>query len=193
MAHFGSDYEPRHEWNCQTVSRPGWEPTGKRAHFEAYPNDPKTFLRGEGDTERDAEDAAWAELLRYRACEGHEYTSRDPWGGRYWNGGGFCIHCKMFACDVFSSLESPVTCAYCGTPTDFLMVEDPDKSFAFTHVCQSCLCHIPERLYAAAIDAALWRYGTLTPEGEAALTTECGRVMLRIAGALKEEGAPDGS
>jgi len=66
------------------------------AFFEAFPNNPATFLRGEGKTIEEAEEQAWQKFQRYLACAGHEFEKRG-----YTNGAGFCKHCNMFACKVF--------------------------------------------------------------------------------------------
>lgn len=82
------------------------------AFVEAFPRNPDTFIRGEGATVADAEDAAWAKYQSYLACPGHEYEARG-----YTNGAGFCRHCSMFASDVFTAEQLGQYCAVCQTPT----------------------------------------------------------------------------
>lgn len=48
------------------------------AFVEAFPRNPKTFIRGEGESMADAEDAAWATYQRILACpglNGHEFDA----------------------------------------------------------------------------------------------------------------------
>lgn len=66
------------------------------AFFEAFPNDPDTFIRGEGQTIAEAEAQAWAEYERVRACPQHDFERRG-----YTNGAGFCRNCGLFKSKVF--------------------------------------------------------------------------------------------
>lgn len=79
------------------------------AFFEAFPTDPSTFIRGEGDTIASAEENAWKKWLRIRECPGHEFEKRG-----YENGAGFCRFCNLFQSKVFPP-ENP--CRFCGTLT----------------------------------------------------------------------------
>ncbi len=79
------------------------------AFFEAFPNDPDTFIRGEGATVAEAEQAAWEKWKSILACIGHEF-----WLGGYKNGAGFCRHCNLFKPRAFPPSE---TCCVCGEPT----------------------------------------------------------------------------
>jgi hypothetical protein len=72
----------------------------KTAFFEAFPENPRTFIRGEGKTVKEAEEKAWEKLQGYLACEGHEFERRN-----YKNGVGFCKYCNMFKSHAFKPLE----------------------------------------------------------------------------------------
>ena len=69
------------------------------AFFESFPTDPKTFIRGEGETVQVAEAKAYQAFQRYRACNGHEFERRN-----YTNGAGFCKHCGLFKSQAFEPL-----------------------------------------------------------------------------------------
>lgn len=57
------------------------------AFFEAFPEG-LGFIRGEGATVKEAEEAAFTKYLRQSACPGHEWSRRH-----YTNGYAFCRHC----------------------------------------------------------------------------------------------------
>lgn len=77
--------------------------------FEAFPNEPKTFIRGEGETIAIAEQDAWCKFESIINCKGHEFERRG-----YRNGVGVCRHCGMTSSKAFEPLE---TCVICGAPT----------------------------------------------------------------------------
>lgn len=91
----------------------------RTAFFEAFPDEPCTFIRGEGTTIADAEKEAWRKWQRILACPGHEFERRG-----YKNGAGFCKHCGMFASKIFPPDEYCVTC---GKPTYW--TEDTDGNW----------------------------------------------------------------
>lgn len=65
-------------------------PDYRTAFVEAFPHG--TFLRGEGKTIADAEDACWAKYRLYLTCDGSaQHGPYDP--GRYENGVGHCVKC----------------------------------------------------------------------------------------------------
>lgn len=70
--------------------------TYRTAFVEAFPG---TFLRGEGHTIADAEDACWAKYQRMTACDHGPFERRG-----YTNGGGFCTSCGTFFPDIFRPL-----------------------------------------------------------------------------------------
>jgi hypothetical protein len=72
----------------------------RTAFFEVFPQDPQTFVRGEGDTPAAAEDAAWARWERIVACDGHVMERRG-----YRNGGGVCANCNLFVSRCFDPIS----------------------------------------------------------------------------------------
>lgn len=113
---FKGEYECKKEWdddcfvqcgdNGVVLSKKG---NYRTAFFEAFPKNPKTFIRGEGETIEEAEEKAWKQLEKYRACPKHEFERRD-----YTNGAGFCKHCNLFVSKCF---KPSTTCKICGKPT----------------------------------------------------------------------------
>jgi hypothetical protein len=85
------------------------------AFFEAFPRDPATFIRGEGETVEAAEEDAWAQWQRILHCPSggaHEYETRG-----YRNGCGICKHCGLFSSGVFDLEEIGSVCVVCGVGT----------------------------------------------------------------------------
>jgi len=76
------------------------------AFFEAFPKNPKTFIRGEGASIEEAEANAWDKFQRILACDKHEYK-------RHGEEHGICIKCGLFTSEVFSPSES---CSVCNKP-----------------------------------------------------------------------------
>lgn len=124
----GSDgeYELRNPWpadcfvqggrNGVVIARKG--PGYKTAYFEAFPD---TFIRGEGETLEEAEDAAWRFYQRHLACPEHDIKPHPPGKPEraYTNGAGFCQRCGMFQSNVFSGEQLGQRCQTCGVGTTF--------------------------------------------------------------------------
>lgn len=72
----------------------------KTAFFEAFPQSPKTFIRGEGNTIEDAEKDAWQQYAKHIKCDNHEFQRRG-----YRNGAGFCKHCGLFKSNAFEPIK----------------------------------------------------------------------------------------
>lgn len=83
----------------------------RTAFFEAFPNKPSTFIRGEGETVALAEAAAFKRWQAIQCCHGHEFERRHMR-----NGGGICKHCGFFESRAFESMEH---CVVCKAPTFF--------------------------------------------------------------------------
>lgn len=75
------------------------------AFFEAFPSNPKTFIRGEGKTIEEAETKAWNQYQKYIACNEHEFERRG-----YTNGAGFCKNCGLFKSKAFPTVERCSVC-----------------------------------------------------------------------------------
>lgn len=132
----GSTYTLQHDWPCFVQAGAKGivyaSPTYETAFFEAFPRNPNTFLRGEGTTVKDAEDACWKLYQRWISCPGHEWEACG-----YENGGGFCKHCHSFSGDV---IPGP-PCKICQTPTWWS--KGTDGSF----YCEKCQSHKPLALW----------------------------------------------
>ncbi len=79
------------------------------AFFEAFPNDPSTFIRGEGSSIEEAEEQAWNEFIKIKSCTNHEFERRH-----YRNGAGICKHCNLFNSKAF---DPTTKCCICDKPT----------------------------------------------------------------------------
>lgn len=111
------DQEMRHPWPDEThvsagrgvVFVRGTTDSYRTLFIEVYPPG-ASFIRGEGETPEQCEDACWAKYqLALNCVEGHEHkwapyvTRKDGTAGdRYKNGAGFCVHCNTFATEVFT-------------------------------------------------------------------------------------------
>lgn len=84
------------------------------------------FIRGEGPTVLDAEQAAWTKYQRAMQCPGHEYEARH-----FKNGAGICKHCNRFAINIFTAEELGLFCKTCGVPTFWSRIGD--DVFCETH------------------------------------------------------------
>lgn len=80
------------------------------AFFEAFPRNPDTFIRGEGECVELAEQDCWQKYQRIVNCPSHEFEER----GRT-DGAGWCKHCDLFMTKVFTEHLHP--CCICGEPT----------------------------------------------------------------------------
>lgn len=85
------------------------KPHYRTAFFEAFPTNPKTFIRGEGKDIVEAEASAWKQFTKYSECSGHEFERRG-----YESGAGFCKHCNLFKSNVF---EPTTKCVVCQVPS----------------------------------------------------------------------------
>ena len=101
----------------------------RTAFFEAFPENPSTFIRGEGKTIVEAELIAWKQFQKIIACTNHEFERRA-----YKNGVGFCKHCNLFNADAF--LPSTLCCK-CNQPTYW--TNDKDGNFW----CETCAENMP--------------------------------------------------
>lgn len=102
-----TDYVSSHDWPDDILVQGGGNgvviqrSTGgsyRTAFVEAFPGG--TFLRGEGKTIADADDACWAQYVKFGQCEHGPYEPRS-----YTNGCGFCVKCGMWFVDVCEPSE----------------------------------------------------------------------------------------
>ena len=115
------------------------------AFFEAFPQEPATFIRGEGATVAEAEEAAFAKWHRILACPGHDFERRT-----WRNGSGACRHCDLFNSRAFEPLER---CTVCQCPTYYSLGVDAGGQQHWY-----CEAHAPERdrhLQPSALDRLL--------------------------------------
>jgi hypothetical protein len=111
----GTDYVCKYDWGCFVqcggsgivFSKDGSSYT--TAFFEAFPNNPKCFLRGEGNTVQDAEESCWLKYQKLLSCD-HEMERRDRTDGY-----GYCKHCS-YSSMVFEPLTK---CCKCGLPAAY--------------------------------------------------------------------------
>jgi len=133
---FGKDYESKYEWencSCQGGSSGivlpknsfskvfngdplkglaegmASEESYMTAFFEAFPTEPKCFIRGEGKNIKEAEEEAWNKYQKIITCE-HEMERRTRTDGY-----GYCKHCS-YSSMVFEPLTK---CCKCKKPTAY--------------------------------------------------------------------------
>lgn len=75
----------------------------RTAFFEAFPKNPKTFIRGEGETVVDAEFSAWNQYQKILNCNNHEFE-------RYRGEMGKCKNCQLALSNYF---DPEHTCFIC--------------------------------------------------------------------------------
>lgn len=78
-----------------------------------------SFIRGEGETLAEADDACWAKLQAFLGCTQHQWDARG-----YRNGGGFCTLCGQFGAKVFTAEQLGIRCTVCQVPTFHTMTGD---------------------------------------------------------------------
>lgn len=104
------DYVPQYDWPGDTVVQWGGNGVvlGKKSYttafFEAFPDENITssggFIRGEGKTIAEAENAAYAAFLKETSCN-------HLWGREHYrNSGQLCRHCRAFRCDYVKPIVS---------------------------------------------------------------------------------------
>lgn len=94
-----------------------------RVFIEAFP--PPTpdharggFLRAQGETFAETEDALWAQWVKKQTCPAVAASGQHRWETRgYKNGAGFCADCNVFGSHVFDVAEVGDPCVVCGVRT----------------------------------------------------------------------------
>lgn len=103
----------------------------RTAFFEAFPKEPKCFIRGEGDSVEDAEAQAYRKLQKHLACA-HEFERLND------KGRGKCIHCNLAIDNALPSLNVCESCdkvgAYFPSPFDSHINDNKDR-----YCCYTCL------------------------------------------------------
>lgn len=170
-------HEAQYPWPSETVvsagggivfvrnAKPG-EPSSYTTLFmEVYPPG-AAFIRGEGATPEECENAAWAKYqLAVNCANGsgsHDWESRG-----YHNGAGFCVRCNTFASNVFTGEQLGQLCSECGVGTTHHWVTAANKSTVFL-----CADHYirTDRLTMLELFAALTGESN-TPANPADITT----------------------
>lgn len=108
------EYDSKYDWDCFcqagnsgiVFSKKG---NYKTAFFEAFPDTPSCFIRGEGKTIEESEQDAWEQYQKIQSCE-HEMERR----GRT-DGYAYCKHCT-YSSKVFEPLTK---CCKCGVKTSY--------------------------------------------------------------------------
>lgn len=98
------------------------------------PSNVPGFMRGEGSTIAEAEDAVWAKYQRLTGCPGHEWEPRS-----YRNGSGFCKHCGIWASKVIDVRTIGADCAACGSVEQWNDFTRPDTG----ERVETCKAHTP--------------------------------------------------
>ncbi len=109
-----SEYDSIYEWDCFCQAGTSGivfstEGNYETAFFEAFPNNPSCFIRGEGKDLDEAEKKAWDKYQKILVCD-HEMERRDRKDGY-----GYCKHCS-YSSKVFEPLTK---CCKCNTPTNY--------------------------------------------------------------------------
>jgi hypothetical protein len=96
-----------------TNDRPEVKPNVKvrrTAFFEAFPRNPNTFIRGEGETIAAAEESCWRQYQKTLQCAEHEFERRGRTDGYC-----YCKHCNLSG----TFMEPTTHCCKCGIPAAY--------------------------------------------------------------------------
>jgi len=134
-------YEARHPWPTETVvsagggrvfirnAKPGSPTSYGTLFMEVYPPG-AAFIRGEGSTVEECENAAWGKYqLALNCTDGRSVHDWEP--REYKNGAGFCTRCKTFGADVFTGAQLGQFCDVCGEGTTYDWDMSSDKTTIF--------------------------------------------------------------
>lgn len=112
------------------------------AFVECFPAG--SFLRGQGSTVEEADDACWAKLQAYLRCPGHDWEPRQ-----YRNGSGICALCSQYGHDVLTAAQLGYFCTACGTPTFNILTGSRTRE-------PRCPGHDPKDAYSEAAVLAMF-------------------------------------
>jgi hypothetical protein len=121
---WGDDVEIQWGDHGITIHRQEKTVTPVHAFFEAFPRNPNTFLRGEGESLEEAEKKCFAWYSKMMNCGTHEWDRRDRTDGY-----AYCRKCQIGA----TILDPLTTCYKCGVPTAWSSRKIDGKK---VHVCQ---------------------------------------------------------
>ena len=114
---------PACDWPADSRIQFGQDISRTFAFFEVFMEAPDPrFHRGEGATVEAAEQAAWASLLRWRACD-HEWVRRDGGKAGSTDTCGRCVKCRQVQTSMFPPMT---TCRVCGVATSARMDRNDD-------------------------------------------------------------------
>lgn len=99
----------------------------RTAFFEAFPKEPKTFIRGEGQTVVDAELSAWHKYQKILNCVNHEFE-------RYKGEIGKCKHCQLTLINYF---DPEHICSTCGK--EAVNQEYKKKKYCLLHYSEEAI------------------------------------------------------
>ena len=104
----GGEYTSPYDWESNNINaEDGNSFIGGNPFIEVFY---KThYVRGDGETFKEAEKNAWEKQQKIINCKNHEYKRLSD------SGNGICIHCNQ----KVSSLENIKTCKYCENPSFF--------------------------------------------------------------------------
>lgn len=102
------------------------------AFFEAFPKNPKTFIRGEGKTLEEAETQAWNFYQKIINCKEHNFIRRKE------SNHGTCKNCNLFMSEIFKTCK---TCTNCNKEAYFFYQEQNTLKEVYY-----CLFHFLEKL-----------------------------------------------
>lgn len=131
---FGGEYDCQQSWPEDTFVQCGdsglvlgdsEDTSYLTAFFEAFPKDPKTFIRGEGKDLAEAELSAFNKFLKIKACDEHDYTRH-----------GNSEHANCTKCGLFTShyFEPTHTCSVCNKEN--VNYYTPNDDFKVTYFCR---------------------------------------------------------
>lgn len=159
----GPEYDSKYEWNCfcqgggsgivlpsnsfnkifnsdDPLEKLAEEASDEKAYltafFEAFPNNPSCFLRGEGKNIEEAEEKCWQKYQKILTCN-HEMERR----GRT-DGYAYCKHCS-YSATVFEPLTK---CCKCGKPTSY------DTDFRGKYYCKKHSATKPKNPKPSVLD-----------------------------------------
>jgi hypothetical protein len=130
-----SDYDSPHDYgdamvqggrNGLVINSKDTSKSYRTAFVEAFIDG--SFVRGEGKSLKEADDACWAKIIKQRSCSGHEFEPRS-----YTNGAGFCKHCGYFASEWFTGEDLGQLCAVCGDGCLEFRIHKTEKWYCSEH------------------------------------------------------------